>query len=36
MFRIVAMAPVYAEQITTWRYPPPYDCYDMTEPTRPT
>jgi ribosomal-protein-alanine N-acetyltransferase len=30
MFRIVAMAPVYAEQITTWRYPPPYDCYDMT------
>jgi ribosomal-protein-alanine N-acetyltransferase len=30
MLRIVAMAPVYAEQITTWRYPPPYNCYDMT------
>jgi ribosomal-protein-alanine N-acetyltransferase len=30
MLAIVAMAPVYAEQITTWRYPPPYDCYDMT------
>jgi ribosomal-protein-alanine N-acetyltransferase len=30
MFQIVAMAAVYAEQITTWRYPPPYDCYDMT------
>jgi ribosomal-protein-alanine N-acetyltransferase len=30
MFRIVAMAPVYAEQITTWRYPPPYNGYNMT------
>jgi ribosomal-protein-alanine N-acetyltransferase len=30
MLRIVAIAAAYAEQITTWRYPPPYDCYDMT------
>jgi [ribosomal protein S18]-alanine N-acetyltransferase len=30
MFRIEAMTRVDAEEITTWRYPPPYDSYDMT------
>jgi [ribosomal protein S18]-alanine N-acetyltransferase len=24
------MTAAYAAQIVTWRYPPPYDCYDMT------
>ena len=28
--RIVPMNAQYAVAITTWRYPPPYDCYDMT------
>jgi ribosomal-protein-alanine N-acetyltransferase len=28
--KIVAMTPGYAADIVTWRYPPPYDTYDMT------
>ena len=28
--RIVPMTPAYARDIVTWRYDPPYDCYDMT------
>ncbi|MGH3166758.1 MAG: hypothetical protein ACRDN0_12825 [Trebonia sp.] len=28
--RIVPMTLAHAEDIATWRYPPPYDCYDMT------
>ncbi len=28
--KIVPMTVAYAAQITTWRYPAPYDCYDMT------
>jgi [ribosomal protein S18]-alanine N-acetyltransferase len=28
--RIAAMTPAYARDIVTWRYDPPYDCYDMT------
>jgi len=24
------MTPAYAADIVTWRYPQPYDCYDMT------
>jgi [ribosomal protein S18]-alanine N-acetyltransferase len=27
--RIVPMTAAYAAEIVTWRYPPPYDCYDM-------
>ena len=29
--RIVPMTEPYAADIAAWRYPPPYDCYDMTE-----
>lgn len=28
--RIVPMTLAYTSQIVTWRYDPPYDCYDMT------
>jgi [ribosomal protein S18]-alanine N-acetyltransferase len=28
--RIVPMTATYAADIITWRYAPPYDCYDMT------
>jgi ribosomal-protein-alanine N-acetyltransferase len=28
--RIVPMTVAYAADIATWRYPAPYDCYDMT------
>jgi ribosomal-protein-alanine N-acetyltransferase len=28
--QIVPMTAAYAGQIVTWRYPAPYDCYDMT------
>jgi [ribosomal protein S18]-alanine N-acetyltransferase len=28
--RIVSINAKYAVAITTWRYSPPYDCYDMT------
>lgn len=27
--RIVAMTEQYAAEIVTWRYPQPYDCYDL-------
>jgi [ribosomal protein S18]-alanine N-acetyltransferase len=27
--RVVAMTPAYAADIATWRYPAPYDCYDL-------
>ncbi|MEP7022871.1 MAG: GNAT family N-acetyltransferase [Actinomycetota bacterium] len=27
---IVELTPAHADQIVTWRYPAPYDCYDMT------
>ncbi|MBA2463406.1 MAG: GNAT family N-acetyltransferase, partial [Nocardioidaceae bacterium] len=29
--RIVDLTPAYAADIITWRYPPPYDCYDMAD-----
>ena len=29
--RIVPMTATYAADIAGWRYPPPYDCYDMTD-----
>jgi [ribosomal protein S18]-alanine N-acetyltransferase len=29
--RITAMTPEYAADLVTWRYPPPYDCYDVTD-----
>jgi len=27
--RVVAMTPGYAADLVTWRYPAPYDCYDV-------
>jgi [ribosomal protein S18]-alanine N-acetyltransferase len=27
--RVVAMTPEYAADIVTWRYPAPYECYDV-------
>jgi ribosomal-protein-alanine N-acetyltransferase len=29
LMRIVPMTAAYAAEIVTWRYPPPYDVYDM-------
>jgi ribosomal-protein-alanine N-acetyltransferase len=29
--QIVILTPEHAADIVTWRYPPPYDCYDMTD-----
>jgi ribosomal-protein-alanine N-acetyltransferase len=29
--QIVPMTPAYAAEISTWRYPAPYDCYDMAD-----
>jgi len=29
--QIVPMTVAYAAEISTWRYPAPYDCYDMTD-----
>ena len=29
--QIVPMTAAYAAEIVTWRYPAPYDCYDMTD-----
>jgi [ribosomal protein S18]-alanine N-acetyltransferase len=28
--QIVTMTPAFAADVVTWRYPAPYDCYDMT------
>jgi ribosomal-protein-alanine N-acetyltransferase len=28
--QIVGMTPAYAAEIAGWRYPAPYDCYDLT------
>jgi ribosomal-protein-alanine N-acetyltransferase len=30
VLRIAALTPAFALDICTWRYPAPYDCYDMT------
>jgi ribosomal-protein-alanine N-acetyltransferase len=27
--QVMPMTAAYADDIATWRYPPPYDCYDM-------
>jgi [ribosomal protein S18]-alanine N-acetyltransferase len=29
--QIVPMTATYAAEVVTWRYPAPYDCYDMTD-----
>jgi [ribosomal protein S18]-alanine N-acetyltransferase len=29
--QIVRMTPAFAADVVTWRYPAPYDCYDMTD-----
>jgi [ribosomal protein S18]-alanine N-acetyltransferase len=29
--RIAAMTLAHAEDLVTWRYPPPYDCYNVTD-----
>jgi hypothetical protein len=29
--QIVPMTRAYATEVVTWRYPAPYDCYDMTD-----
>src|SRR5437899_2597028 len=29
--KIVPMTAAYAAEIVTWRYPPPYDLYDMSD-----
>jgi [ribosomal protein S18]-alanine N-acetyltransferase len=29
--QIVPMTAAYAADIVSWRYPAPYDCYDMTD-----
>ena len=29
--RIVPMTATYATDVAGWRYPPPYDCYDLAE-----
>jgi len=28
---VASLSPEHAADICTWRYPPPYDCYDMTD-----
>jgi len=28
--RIVEMNPEFAAEMSTWRYPAPYQCYDLT------
>ncbi|MDQ1598901.1 MAG: [ribosomal protein S18]-alanine N-acetyltransferase [Actinomycetota bacterium] len=30
-FRVAPLRQEQAEDICTWQYPPPYDCYDMTD-----
>ena len=29
--QLMPMTAEYAAEIVTWRYPAPYDCYDMTD-----
>jgi ribosomal-protein-alanine N-acetyltransferase len=29
--RVAPLLPEHAEDICTWQYPPPYDCYDLTD-----